>query len=138
MKKIAVVIASLALSACALQPKRVFYQRNAVGGLDWKSLDLYLFEHQLPPDQNISNTTIREYETSSVHLVQIRGAEKPHRHQYHDSVVFIEAGQGTLYLGKNAVKVKTGSVIFIEHNTPHYFVNEGAEPAVALVVFSPP
>jgi quercetin dioxygenase-like cupin family protein len=73
-----------------------------------------------------------------VHLIQIRGAEKPHRHLYHDAVVFLESGQGTLYLGKNVLKLQAGSVIFIEHGTPHYFVNQGPEPAVAVAVFSPP
>lgn len=138
MKRFLLISAALVLAGCTLQPKRVFYQQNAVGGIDWKSLDLYLFENQLPSDQNMSNTVIRTYENSSVHLIQIRGSEKPHRHLYHDSVVFFERGQGTLHLGKNALKVKEGAVVFIEHGQPHYFVNEGPEPMVAIVVFSPP
>ena len=139
MKKTVWILAVLALaSGCAVDAKRVFIEQNAVGRIDEETLDLMLFEHQLGPNDNMSSTIIRKYENSSVHLVQIRGSEKPHRHDYHDSVVFFEAGQGILHLGKNVVHVQKGCTVFIEHGTPHYFVNEGPDPAVAIVVFSPP
>jgi len=37
-----------------------------------------------------------------------------------------------------ALPMHTGDVAVIPKNTPHFFVNGGADPASALVVFTPP
>jgi mannose-6-phosphate isomerase-like protein (cupin superfamily) len=74
---------------------------------------------------------------ATYHLVQIRTQEKPHRHDYHDLVAFIQSGVGMMFLGEKSFRVGPGSVVFIPHGTPHYFVNTGPTPAVAVTVFSP-
>ena len=34
--------------------------------------------------------------------------------------------------------MRPGDVAVMPHATPHYFINTGAEPAAAFVVFAPP
>lgn len=97
-----------------------------------------LWENPLKLEEEISNTLISRGDLASYHLVQIRGSEKPHYHEFHDLAVFMQSGSGTIFLEKESFKVKAGSVIFIPHDTTHYFLNNGADPAVAIVVFSPP
>lgn len=128
---------AMSLFGCANVSNTVLYQITDLGRLNRKSLDRFLWENVIKPEEAISNAPILMGDLASYHLVQIRGAEKPHAHEFHDLAVFLQSGVGTMFLGKQSFKVKAGSVIFIPHGTPHYFVNMGESPAVAIVVFSP-
>lgn len=91
----------------------------------------------LQPSQNIRQLLLHQSENMSVHLVRIRDREAPHFHTRYDLVVFLVAGEGTLWLQREPLKMKAGDVAVISKGTRHYFVNEGKEPATALVVFAP-
>jgi quercetin dioxygenase-like cupin family protein len=77
-------------------------------------------------------------EAASVHLVQVRGAEKPHRHAAHDLTVTMLRGQGVLRLGGAARVLRAGDVTFVPRGVPHWFTRTGADVVVTLAVFSPP
>lgn len=132
------IIGTLFITGCATAPRTVFYQLNAADKVDQKTLDRLLWENALDPNQNMSNSVILTSDMASYHLVQVRTQEEPHKHEYHDSVAFVQSGTGVMFLKDQPFKVGPGAVIFIEHGTPHYFVNTGPEPAVIIAVFSPP
>ena len=125
------------LPACATPRNTVFYQYNELEGVKSKTLDRLKWENTMQPDENISKNLILQTDFSSTHLIRIRGSEKRHVHEFHDSTVFFQSGTGRMYLGKSSFNVGPGAVIFIPHGVEHYFVNGGNEPATAIAVFSP-
>lgn len=94
---------------------------------------------KLPPSgQNITVTELQRSENSSVSAVQVRDREEPHVHTRYDLTVVVASGEGTLWLNGLPIRMQRGDAVFIPKGTPHYFVNDGSDPAVAIVVFSPP
>lgn len=133
-----IFIAGLSLlTGCAAQRSYTFYQYTELEGVKSKTLDRVQWENEIQPGEDISKALILQMDNSSTHLVQIKGAEKKHLHEFHDSTVFIQSGRGRMYLGKASFAVGPGAVIFIPHGVTHYFVNGGPEPAKAIAVFSP-
>lgn len=113
--------------------------RRAVGG--WPSaldLDAKLQSAPLAPDQNIRIDELGRDQHMSHHLVQLRDREQPHIHAKHDLTVVLLRGQGILVVEKSPVVMRIGDVVVIPQGTPHYFVNQGALPAVGYVIFAPP
>lgn len=100
-------------------------------------MERLLWENTMASDQDILSTTILRGDLASYHLIQISGSEKPHRHDFHDLVIFVQSGYGTMFFEKESIKIKGGTVIFIPHGTPHYFVNTSPSPTTAIAVFSP-
>jgi quercetin dioxygenase-like cupin family protein len=92
----------------------------------------------LGPTDNIRPTELRRGEHSSIALVQVRDREQPHLHTRYDLTVTLVRGSGTLWLAGTPQPMREGDIAFIARGTPHYFVNQGDEPAAAVVVFSPP
>jgi len=126
------------LAACTASPRAMLYQVNYMGRIDQKSLDRTVWENSIAKEQAVASTTLLSGDLASYHLVQIRGKESLHKHDFHDLAVFMQSGTGKIYMGKDSVKVSAGSMIFIPHGMTHQFVNIGPSPAVAIVVFSPP
>jgi quercetin dioxygenase-like cupin family protein len=94
---------------------------------------------QLPVEgeQNIRQLLLQQGENMSVHLVRIRDREQPHLHTLYDLSIMLVAGEGTLWLQGAPLKMQAGDVAVVSRGTRHHFVNEGSEPASALVVFAP-
>lgn len=94
---------------------------------------------QLPVegDRNIRQLLLQQSENMSVHLVRIRDREQPHLHTRYDLSIMLVAGEGTLWLQGAPLKMQAGDVALVSRGTRHHFVNEGSEPASALVVFAP-
>ena len=92
----------------------------------------------LGADENVRAREVRSGTSSSISIVQIRDREQPHVHGRYDLTVTLVHGSGTLWLNGTALPMHAGDVAFIPKGAPHYFVNDGAEPAAALVVFAPP
>lgn len=101
-------------------------------------LRVFLKEHPLDSGQNIRIDLIASGPSSSIHVVQIRQAEKPHLHARHHLKAVIIRGQGTMHIDGKKISAGVGSVFEIERGTPHYFVNSGTGTAAALVTFTPP
>ena len=75
---------------------------------------------------------------TSHHLVWIRHAEIPHRHDRHDLWVVIVRGRGGWRLGDEERRVGPGSVLYVPRGTVHAFRNTSPEPAAAYAVYTPP
>jgi quercetin dioxygenase-like cupin family protein len=102
-----------------------------------EDIDALLVRSPLAAGENIKAVPLQSGEHASVTLVQIRDREQPHRHTRYDIMVLLVCGTGTLHLGDRALPMRVGDASFITKGTPHYFVNDGTEPAVALVTFAP-
>ena len=75
---------------------------------------------------------------SSVHLVQIRGGETPHRHMTHDLTVTLLRGEGRVTVEGSARAMAAGDVAVIPRGVAHFFVNTGRDVAVSFAVYAPP
>jgi quercetin dioxygenase-like cupin family protein len=51
--------------------------------------------------------------------------------------VYVVRGEGTLWLDGTPLSMQAGDAAYVKSGTLHYFVNEDAEPAAAIVVFAP-
>lgn len=120
------------LSACAHHPRVLLPEP-----VRSEDIDALLTRSPLAPGENIKAMPLQRGEHASVTLVQIRDREPPHRHVRYDIMVLLVRGKGTLHLGDRALPMQGGDASFITKGTPHYFVNEGDAPAVALVTFAP-
>lgn len=97
-------------------------------------------ERAAPPlaaGENIKPTELRRGEHASLSLVQVRDREAPHIHTRYDLTITLVRGTGTLWLDGVPLDMRPGDVAFIPRRTPHYFVNDGDAPAMALVSFAP-
>ncbi len=76
---------------------------------------------------------------ASVHLVQVRGEVAPNLHERHEELVILHRGEGRLRLGdREAIAMRAGSFVLVPRGVVHGFKSTGAEPAVALAIFTPP
>lgn len=108
------------------------------GSVRRASLEPWLAVHPLAPSQNIRAEVIASTAAASAHVVQIRDREAPHVHQVHDAVITLLRGEGAIFLGESPYPMRAGDSLVLPRGVPHYFVNLGEAPAVALVTFAPP
>ena len=97
-----------------------------------------LAANPLAADQNVRVVEVVHGEQSSVSLVQIRDREQPHLHTRYDLTVMLIEGHGVLWLDNVPQPMRAGDISFVPKGTPHFFINEGDNPAVTLVSFAPP
>ncbi|MEO8605498.1 MAG: cupin domain-containing protein [bacterium] len=131
MRPVALGVALL-LAGCA--GRRVLLlpdppRRTSVGAM--------LAANPLAREQNIRPIEIAHGTESSVSLIQIRDREAPHIHTRYDLTVFLVEGHGVLWLDNTPQPMRSGDVAFVPKDTPHFFINEGDNPASALVSFAP-
>lgn len=107
------------------------------GKYNAKQLEQLLEQNKPAQNENIKVVPLFHNARSSNVLVQVRDREPLHRHIDSDITVFMLRGEGDMLLGKETRPVKTGDVIHIERGAIHAYINRGAEPAAALVVYSP-
>lgn len=117
---------------CAPAPPRLLL------GADAPALDDLVRRHPLAPDAALRADEVARTAGATVHLVQVRGAERPHRHDRHDMVVTVLRGRGVLRVAGAAHAMRAGDVAAVPRGVPHWFANRGRTPAVAVVVFAPP
>ena len=130
MRSIVLIVALL--SGCIARPPDVVTRDGA-----W-SLDDLLRSHPIETGANIRADLIARTATASIHLVQIRGGETPHRHLSHDLTVTMLRGEGRATLEGAVRSVAAGDVVVIPRGATHFFVRTGREIAVTLAVYTPP
>jgi mannose-6-phosphate isomerase-like protein (cupin superfamily) len=101
-------------------------------------LDALLASHPIVAGQEVCAYELGRSVSASYHLVQVVGSERPHRHRVHDLAVFVLRGRGTLTLDDARVPLRAGDAVVVPRDRPHWFRNDGDQPAVALAIFAPP
>lgn len=132
MRRLALVALVGWTVACAARAARVPFGNLEAG------LEPFLASHPLDADQAIRADEIGRTATASYHVVQVRGAERPHRHVTHDITVVVLRGRGTLRLEDRALPLAAGDAAVVPRGAPHWFASHGRGGAVALVAFAPP
>jgi quercetin dioxygenase-like cupin family protein len=107
-------------------------------GAEGVDLEAVLRAHALGPTDNIRAVEVGRTPGASVHVVQVRRGETPHRHANHDLVVTVLRGHGHLTVGASSRDMWAGDVAAIPRGTTHWYVNDGDAPSVAVAVFVPP
>jgi mannose-6-phosphate isomerase-like protein (cupin superfamily) len=92
----------------------------------------------LGPGEDFRVVEIARDGATSHHVVAIRHAETPHRHDRHDLLVVMLRGHGTWRLGDETRPVGEGSVLYVPRGTVHAFANGTDAPAKAYAVYFPP
>ncbi len=105
---------------------------------DFADVDELCRRHPIADGANVRADELGRSAAASVHVVQVRGAEAPHRHAAHDLAVTMLRGEGILHIAGGERRVRAGDVSFVPRGVPHWFVRTGADVAVTLAVFSPP
>ena len=93
---------------------------------------------QLAADQEFRVVELGRDAHTSHHLVAIRTAETPHRHDHHDLLVVMERGHGTMRIGDQTLPVGERSILYVPRGTVHAFANQSGAPALAYAVYTPP
>lgn len=106
-------------------------------GLAALELEQMLATHPLAPGENIKAVVLARNERSANLLVQVRDREPLHYHADSDITVFLLSGHGALRLGEKTFPVRAGDVLHIPRGMVHAYINQGPQPGVALVVYSP-
>jgi mannose-6-phosphate isomerase-like protein (cupin superfamily) len=91
----------------------------------------------LDPGEDLRVVEIARDPHTSHHLIAIRSAEVPHRHDRHDLVVVMLRGHGRMRLGVDERPVGPGSILYVPRGAVHAFRNEAPEPAIAYAVYAP-
>jgi len=86
------------LLACLTGPGCAGRRPATTVGAVPEGLDAFLAAHPLAAGQPLRADEIARAPGASYHLVQVRGAESPHRHRAHDLAVFVLRGEGMLAL----------------------------------------
>jgi quercetin dioxygenase-like cupin family protein len=126
-----VLLACLAGLGCAAR------RPATIVGAVPEGLDALIAAHPLGAGQPPRADEIARAPGASYHVVQVRGAESPHRHHAHDLAVFVLGGEAMLTLDGTPTPLHTGDAAVIPRDRSHWFARRGDETAVALVVFAP-
>lgn len=66
---------------------------------------------------------------------------KAHKHATHETAIYAISGCAKMYWGdklENMMEIKTGDMIYIPADVPHLPLNDGDEPAVAVIARTDP
>ena len=110
----------------------------AVVGAVPGGVEAFLASHPLGAGQTIRIDEVARTPAASYHIVQVRGAESPHRHRTHDLTIFVLRGGGVLTLDGTQTPLHAGDAAVISRDRVHWFARRGDDTAVSLVVFTPP
>jgi mannose-6-phosphate isomerase-like protein (cupin superfamily) len=126
----AVAVLLFAITACATPARgRVVTADGPAEPVIWTA------EEQARP---IAVRALRATPGTSLSLIRLRAAEKPHIHQHHDLVVVMLSGGGVLHLGERSIAVHPGDVMEIPRGTVHWAENTDPLASEVYAVFSPP
>jgi len=92
---------------------------------------------KLAPGEDFRVIELARDTQTSQHLVAIRRAEIPHRHDRHALLVVMLRGHGRMRIGAEERPVGEGSILYVPQGAVHAFRNESPEPAVAYAVYLP-
>lgn len=78
-----------------------------------------------------------------MHLLTIPpgGRAKAHKHETHETAIYVISGAAKMYWGdrlENLMEIVSGDMIYIPAETPHLPLNDGDEPAVAVIARTDP
>jgi mannose-6-phosphate isomerase-like protein (cupin superfamily) len=120
----------LLLTACnkTEQPHKVVFPNTDSHSVKWTTAD-----KQRP----IAIRHLQHTNSSSTHLIRLKGNEPPHYHDKHDLNVSLLSGSSILHFKDKAITINAGDVAFIPKGTYHWAENTHDDASIVFAVFSP-
>lgn len=102
-------------------------------------IDEVLKENPLPAGEKSQLIKIAEDDTISVFVVRMMPGAKlgPHYHEEHDEIEYVIRGTAQLLVNDKWVDIKPGSIHFNPMRKVHAARNNGNEPLIVLIAFTP-
>jgi len=102
-------------------------------------VDEVLKENPLPAGEKSQLIKIAEDDTISVFVVRMMPGAKlgPHYHEEHDEIEYVIRGTAQLLINDKWVDIKPGSIHFNPMGKVHAARNNGNEPLIVLIAFTP-
>ncbi len=102
-------------------------------------VDKLLKENPMPAGATSRLIKIAEDPTASIYLtITLPGASlAPHVHKSHDETEYVISGTGKLFVNNEWVDIGPGNVHFNPMGKVHGAINNGKEPLVVLIMFTP-
>lgn len=131
------LVAAGALCGCAAPPAREALRPQG-WIVDPGMIQTLLRKGPVADDQPLRAETLVSTAEFSAHLLQFRTSEPRHIHRTHDLTFMVHDGRGEVFINDRRFLLTPGSVCHIPRGVPHYCVNLGPTPLVAVLVFTPP
>ena len=125
------------VAALGCHPAAPTEPRVSIGALR-QGLEPFLDAHPLAPGAQIRGDLVDRTSGYSVHVVQVRGSEPPHRHMQHDLVVQVLSGSGVFTVNGTAISMHAGDTVAIPRGTLHWWTPSRGTTSVTLGIFAPP
>lgn len=102
-------------------------------------IDEVLKENPLPAGEKSQLIKIAEDDTISVFVVRMMPGAKlgPHYHEEHNEIEYVIRGTAQLLVNDKWVDIKPGSIHFNPMRKVHAARNNGNEPLIVLIAFTP-
>jgi quercetin dioxygenase-like cupin family protein len=102
-------------------------------------IDEVLEENPLPAGEKSQLIKIAEDDTISVFVVRMMPGAKlgPHYHEEHDEIEYVIRGTAQLLVNDKWVDIKPGSIHFNPMRKVHAARNNGNQPLIVLIAFTP-
>ena len=102
-------------------------------------IDEVLKENPLPAGEKSQLIKIAEDDTISVFVVRMMPGAKlgPHYHEEHDEIEYVIRGTAQLLVNDKWVDIKPGSIHFNPMRKVHAARNNGNQPLIVLIAFTP-
>lgn len=102
-------------------------------------IDKVLKENPLPAGEKSQLIKIAEDDTISVFVVRMMPGAKlgPHYHEEHDEIEYVIRGTAQLLVNDKWVDIKPGSIHFNPMRKVHAARNNGNQPLIVLIAFTP-
>ncbi|MCK4898339.1 MAG: cupin domain-containing protein [Anaerolineales bacterium] len=102
-------------------------------------IDEVLKENPLPAGEKSQLIKIAEDDTISVFVVRMMPGTKlgPHYHEEHNEIEYVIRGTAQLLVNDKWVDIKPGSIHFNPMRKVHAARNNGNEPLIVLIAFTP-
>jgi len=102
-------------------------------------IDKVLKENPLPAGEKSQLIKIAEDDTISVFVVRMMPGAKlgPHYHEEHDEIEYVIRGTAQLLVNDKWVDIKPGSIHFNPTRKVHAARNNGNQPLIVLIAFTP-
>lgn len=126
------LIAGLTLSACVTGAPRaagvVVSPADAASTTQWSDDER---------NAEVVMRNLRQSDEASFHLLRVRTALPPRKHEKSDMVLMVVAGQLELSLGDRRLPGAPGDVIEVPRGVPYGVKSKGDKPGVLYVVYTP-
>jgi mannose-6-phosphate isomerase-like protein (cupin superfamily) len=94
----------------------------------------FLEKNEIGRGEPLKESVVACNSLETVRLLQLKDPVAEHTHSNMDEVLYVVAGEGTIFLGTQEMQVsgRNASLVVVPHGTPHRLVRRGPKPLILL------